>query len=172
MPAGRHFRMLSALAYDYPVDRIIAGAKFHQRLDFASVLGELLAMYLFSLGRWMSVELPDVIVPVPLHRRRWAARGFNQAAEIAAPVARQLGLSLRLDACHRIRHTLEQTSLTGSARRHNLVGAFAAPDDLTGLRLAIVDDVLTTGSTALAVAAAVKAAGARDIQIWTVARTV
>ncbi|HJP39689.1 MAG: ComF family protein [Gammaproteobacteria bacterium] len=172
VPTGRQYRMLSALAYEYPLDRIIAGAKFRQRLDFSAVLGELLAMYLCSQGRWMSVDLPDAIVPVPLHRRRWAARGFNQAAEIAAPVARQLGLSLRLDACHRVRHTSEQTTLSGSARRRNLVGAFAASVDLAGLRIAVVDDVLTTGATALAVATALKAAGARDTQIWTVARTV
>lgn len=164
-------RTLSALVYEYPVDRIIAGVKFRQRLDFATVLGELLGFYLCSPDGLLSCELPDVVVPVPLHRRRLAARGFNQAAEIAAPAAARLGLPLLIDGCARVRHTIEQMSLTGTARRRNLVGAFVAPSDLEGLRVAIVDDVLTTGTTARAVAAAVMDAGARDTQIWTVART-
>ena len=164
--------MLSALVYEYPLDRIIAGAKFRQRLDFAAALGGLLGEYLCGPAGVTPGEYPDVIVPVPLHRRRLAARGFNQAAEIAAPVAQRLGLPLRIDACARVRHTLEQSSLTGRARRRNLVGAFVARPDLAGLRIAIVDDVLTTGTTVTAVAAAVREAGARGTQIWTVARTV
>jgi ComF family protein len=161
----------SALVYEYPLDRIIAGAKFRQRLDFAAALGGLLADYLCGPAGVLPDEFPDVIVPVPLHRRRLAARGFNQAAEIATPVAQRFGLPLRLDVCARVRHTIEQTLLTGHARRRNLVGAFIARRELEGLRVAIVDDVLTTGSTARAVATAIMAAGARSTQIWTVART-
>jgi len=163
--------MRSALVYEYPLDQIIAGAKFHQRLDFAAALGELLGICLCGPVGLSSAERPEVIVPVPLHRRRLAARGFNQAAEIAQPVSRRLGLPLRPDACVRVRHTIEQSSLTGRARRRNLVGAFIAGNELAGLRVAIIDDVLTTGSTVRAVAAAVLAAGAADVQVWTVART-
>jgi len=170
-PAGDSFRMLSALVYEYPVDRVIAGAKFRQRLDFAAMLGGLLGEYLCGPAGLSSAERPDFIVPVPLHRRRLAARGFNQAAEIATPVAQRLGLPLRTDACTRVRHTVEQMSLTGRARRRNLVGAFAVQCDLTGLRVAIIDDVLTTGTTARAVATAIMQSGAREAQIWTVART-
>jgi len=164
-------RVRSALVYEYPLDRIIVGAKFRQRLDFAAALGGLLGDYLCGPAGMLPAEYPDVIVPVPLHRRRLAARGFNQAAEIAAPVAQRFGLPLRLDVCVRVRHTIEQTSLTGHARRRNLVGAFVARRELNGLRVAVVDDVLTTGSTARAVATAVMEAGARSTQIWTVART-
>jgi len=168
-------RVLSALHYEYPVDRMIAGAKFRQRLDLAAALGGLLSVYLRDYpggpGRQLADELPDVIVPVPLHRRRLAVRGFNQAEEIAAPVAECFGLPLRIDACTRIRHTNEQTSLTGRARRRNLRAAFVGGRHLDGLRIAIVDDVLTTGTTACAVAAALRMAGASDTQIWTVART-
>jgi len=171
MPTGGSLCMRSALVYEYPVDRIIAAAKFRQRLDFAAALGGLLGEYLCGAVGLSPVALPDVVMPVPLHQRRLAARGFNQAAEIAAPVAECLGLLLRTDACTRIWHTIEQTSLTGRARRRNLVGAFVARRDLAGLRVAIVDDVLTTGTTVRAVAAAVMDAGARDTQIWTVART-
>ncbi len=168
---GAGFRMLSALIYEYPVNRIIAGAKFRQRLDFAALLGDLLGDYLCGPAGLSAAERPDLIVPVPLHRRRLATRGFNQAAEIAAPVGRRLELPLRADACSRLRHTIEQRSLTGRARRRNLVGAFEVQCDLTGLRVAIVDDVFTTGTTARAVAAAIMQSGAHEAQIWTVART-
>jgi ComF family protein len=171
MPTGGSLRVRSALVYEYPVDRIIAGAKFRQRLDFAAALGGLLGRYLCGPAGLSAAELPDVVIPVPLHRRRLATRGFNQAAEIAAPVAERLGLLLCIDACTRVRHTIEQTSLTGRARRRNLVGAFVARHNLAGLRVAIVDDVLTTGTTVRAVAAAVMKTGARDTQIWTVTRT-
>jgi len=171
MTADARLRMRSALVYEYPLERIIAGAKFHQRLDFAVALGELLGVYLNGPTGLSPAERPEVIVPVPLHRRRLAARGFNQAAEIAQPVSRRLGLPLCPDACVRVRHTIEQSSLTGRARRRNLVGAFKAGGELAGLRVAIVDDVLTTGSTVQAMAAAVLEAGAGDVQVWTVART-
>jgi ComF family protein len=170
-PAGPDLHIRSALIYAYPLDRIIAGAKFHQRLDFAAALGGLLGDYLCRPAAVVSGEFPDVIVPVPLHRRRLAARGFNQAAEIAAPVARRLGVPLHIDGCARVRHTIEQSSLTGRARRRNLIGAFVARSDLAGMHVAIVDDVLTTGTTVAAVAAAVFKAGARKVNIWTVART-
>jgi len=169
--AGPDLQVRSALIYTYPLDRIIAGAKFHQRLDFAAVLGGLLGDYLCRPAAVVSGEVPDVIVPVPLHRRRLAARGFNQAAEIAAPLAQRLGVPLNLDGCVRVRHTIEQSSLTGHARRRNLIGAFVAQSDLAGMRVAIVDDVLTTGTTVAAVAAAVLQAGACKVNIWTVART-
>jgi len=171
MTADARLRMRSALVYEYPLERIIAGAKFHQRLNFAVALGELLGVYLNGPTGLSPAERPEVIVPVPLHRRRLAARGFNQAAEIAQPVSRRLGLPLCPDACVRVRHTIEQSSLTGRARRRNLVGAFKAGGELAGLRVAIVDDVLTTGSTVQAMAAAVLEAGAGDVQVWTVART-
>lgn len=171
--SGGSLRVLSALVYEYPVDRIIAGAKFRQRLDFAVALGELLGAYLCGSAELLStIDRPDVVVPVPLHRRRLAARGFNQAAEIAAPVAACLGLPLHTEWCVRVRHTPEQTSLTGRARRQNLAGAFVARCDLEGLRVAIVDDVFTTGATGRAVAAAMMDCGAGDTQIWTVARTI
>lgn len=171
MPTGDCRRILSALDYAYPVDRIIGGAKFRQRLDFAATLGDLLGAFLCGPAGPGAADLPDVIIPVPLHRRRLAARGFNQAAEIAGPVAQRLDLPLRIDACTRIRHTIEQTSMTGRDRRRNLNGAFVAHRQLKGLSAAIVDDVLTTGTTVRAVASAVRKAGAREVQVWTVARS-
>ena len=165
-------RIVSALVYEYPVDRLIAIAKFQGRVDSANALGELLASHLLGGLRSGDIVKPDFILPVPLHARRLAQRGFNQATEIARALTRSLNIPMRSTACRRIRHTVEQTRVDAAARAKNTRGAFRAIQNLSGKKVAVIDDVITTGSTALSVAGALHEAGARHIQIWTVARTV
>ena len=165
-------QVASALVYEYPVDRLIAAAKFHGRLEIACALGELLGIWLRRHHTEAHFDMPDVIIPVPLHRRRLASRGFNQALEIANPVGRMLGLTVERRACQRVRDTVAQTTLTGRTRRRNVRGAFRANAQVAGLCVAMVDDVLTTGSTLAALGAALRAAGARSVQAWSVARSV
>jgi ComF family protein len=116
--------------------------------------------------------LPDLILPVPLHRRRTAQRGFNQAAEIARPLASALQVPLCLDGCRRVRDTSEQTRLDAAARLKNTRNAFRASEEMAAKHIVVVDDVITTGSTVQSMVVALRDAGAREIQIWTVARTV
>jgi ComF family protein len=163
-------RVSSALVYEYPVDSLITRAKFQARMDAARTLGELLAEYLLRQMAQGMLDPPDYILPVPLHRKRLARRGFNQALEIAGPVAERLGLSVRPGICHRTRHTLEQTTLAGGARLRNTRDAFRARGDLSGCHIAIIDDVVTTGSTVAAIAEALRAKRADRIQVWTTAR--
>jgi ComF family protein len=167
--------VLSALRYEYPVDQMIAMAKFGRRVDAARSLGECLSLYLrsrMSAPGWRHSHGIDGIVPVPLHHSRLADRGFNQALEIASPVAEELGLPLLVSACRRIRNTREQTSLARAARTRNMRNAFRATNEVAGRRIAVIDDVLTTGSTADAVACALRAEGAARVVVWSVARTV
>lgn len=166
--SNRPDRLVAALAYEFPVDRMVTGAKFHGQLHFAQALGELLARALIA-GR-TPAELPQLLIPVPLHRRRLAGRGYNQALEIARPVARTLGLKLVPTACERIRPTAEQTGLSAAGRRRNLRGAFRARELCCGRSVAVLDDVMTTGSTLAAVVAAVRAAGALTVEAWAAAR--
>ena len=162
-------RVRAALAYTWPVDRLVTGAKFHRQLHFACALGELLAT---AVGSATAVDdRPDLLVPGPLHRSRLIERGYNQALEIATPLAAALGLPLAPQLCTRVRHTPGQTGLSASARRRNLRGAFAVRGTCAGMRIAIVDDVVTTGSTATALARALLAAGAARVEVWAVART-
>lgn len=159
-------RVHAALSYEYPVDRMIAAAKFHGRLHFAAALGELLACSLPAAGP----DEPELILPVPLHRQRLAERGYNQPLEIARPLAEIRALPLATGLCERRRATAEQSGLPASARRRNLRGAFVVRGCCRGLRVAIVDDVVTTGSTAAALARALRAAGAARVEVWAVAR--
>ena len=129
-----------------------------------------------SLGDFLARALPldetyDAVVPVPLHWFRRFRRGFNQAALLARQIARKRNLPV-LQVVRRVRATRTQTGLTNSKRRLNVAGAFrmrrGRPVD--GLRILLVDDVMTTGSTASACAAARKRAGAKSVTLLTVAR--
>jgi ComF family protein len=128
------------------------------------------------LAAMMSRAVPrqvafDAVVPMPLHWwRRWR-RGFNQAELLAREVARRIGLPV-LKAVRRRKLTATQTGLTSAARRRNVAGAFGvtAPQAVAGRRLLLVDDVLTTGATVNACAAALKAAGAQFVAVLTLAR--
>lgn len=119
-------------------------------------------------------ELPDLVVPIPLHPSRLRRRGFNQADLIARRIARRLGRPFAPGVLARIRDTGSQAGLSADERRRNLQGAFRAVEALPGpgLRIALVDDVLTTGGTLEAGAEALLAVGAREILALTLSATV
>lgn len=159
----------SALSYEYPVDRLVARAKFGRRAPVARALGELLA-----LKCPVPPTAPDAVVPVPLHWWRETRRGFNQAEEIGQALCAAQGWPLRTDLCRRVRPTPEQSGLGADARRANLEAAFILrrAGSAAGLQcVLVVDDVLTTGATGLAVASLFRIAGVPDVRLWTVART-
>jgi ComF family protein len=169
-PALWHFgAVASAFTYEYPVDRLIAAAKFGRQVPVARGLGELLALGMPALP-----EPPDAVVPVPLHWRREAERGFNQAEEIARALCNARQWPLRSDLCRRVRPTPEQSALGAAERRENLRGAFALRQSGSARgcrRVMVVDDVVTTGATAAAVAELFRQAGVPEVTLWTVART-
>lgn len=150
--------------YAPPVDRLIQGAKYGERLDWAALLGRRLARHIAT-----SAVAVDAIVPVPLHRSRLRERGYNQSMEIARPLAAAFGLPLRSDV-ERTRATPAQTALSREARQKNVRNAFVAKNDYTGRRVAIVDDVMTSGATVEMLARCLLKAGANEVEIWVVTR--
>jgi ComF family protein len=159
---------LVAFAYEAPVSTLIHWMKFEARLSAALTLGVLLAERIQQAMAASGATLPDAIVPVPLHASRLRARGFNQALELARPLARRLRRPLLGHACLRRRATLAQSSLDAAAdRRRNVAGAFCTAMPLTGLqRVAIVDDVITTGATLEELARTLRAAAVREVLAW------
>jgi ComF family protein len=159
--------------YAYPLDHCIRAFKFQGERAWARVLGTLLALERRRAGNVLpgAVPLPDLVVPVPLHLRRLRERGYNQSADLARFAAFSLRLPLATDALERCRATGVQSSLPAAARAANVAGAFRALRPLRGRHVALVDDVLTTGSTAAAAAAALAAAGAGSVELWVVARS-
>ena len=164
----RFHRTVAPLAYDYPVDRLLLGLKFGRRIHLARALAQAIAGNVRAQVAAGLLDMPDTLTPVPLHPRRLAERGFNQAEEIARFVGRELGLPVSSGNCRRVRHTRMQSRLSDDERLSNVAGAFecsGAPP-----RPAIVDDVVTTGATADALAGTLIGAGAEQVQVWAVAR--
>ncbi len=158
-------RSFAALAYAFPLDRLIPHLKYHGRLAVAPVLGECLARAVATAPR------PDRLIAMPLHAQRIRERGFNHASEIARETARRLGLPLDVASCRRIRDTPPQMGLKHAARQRNVRGAFACSDSVRGLHVALIDDVMTTGTSFDELAATLKRAGAREVSCWAAART-
>lgn len=157
----------SLLQYTRPADHLIQAMKFNGKLRFAKLLGELLAKALSARGL---SQLPQVILPVPLHNTRQRNRGFNQALEIARPVSKALKIPLNFKSCIRTRATIAQSTLNAKKRRANIRGAFKIVKNLNVQRVAIIDDVITTGQTVNEMARTLKQHGVDNIEVWSIAR--
>jgi ComF family protein len=156
----------AAFRYAAPVDSAIHGVKYNADFLSARWLGEALA---HSVAQ-RSAVLPELLIPVPLHAARLRRRGYNQAHELARVAAAMLGLPCPPGLARRIRATEDQIGKTAAQRRRNLRGAFTVMDAIAGCRVALVDDVMTTGSTLVELTRACRNAGARHIEVWCVAR--
>ena len=155
---------VAPLAYEFPVDVAIKALKFQRRLFYAPAFSGLLC----AASRMLPDDI-DAVLPVPLHwRRRWF-RGFNQAHEIAKPVAKKLGVPI-LSNVRRKRATPFQSGLSARERAKNLQSAFAVRGELSGEHVLIVDDVITTGATMRQLARVVKKAGATNVSALAIAR--
>ncbi|MBI3343558.1 MAG: ComF family protein [Gammaproteobacteria bacterium] len=157
---------VSLFRYAYPADHLILRLKFQAQLHLARALGELLAEHLKDQMQAM----PEIIIPVPLHRSRLRERGFNQALEIARPIARGLSIPVDYKSCERVRKTSAQSLLPAAERRKNIKGAFRVTRPIAARHVAILDDVMTTGHTVQELAATLRKAGVERIDVWVLAR--
>ena len=157
--------VIAPFVYSAPLDCYVRQLKYAGARKLGRALGLLLAARLAP-----ELRAIDALLPMPLHAQRLRERGYNQATEIARAVARLQGLPL-LQGAARLRASPPQTSLDARARYANSAGAFGAPSRLAGRRIAIIDDVITTGATVNALAEALLSAGATHVEAWAVART-
>ena len=162
-PPQAHAR--AAFVYGFPLDRLLPRAKFHGDLASTRLLAALMA------GALADAERPQALVPVPLHIGRLRERGYDQALELARPLAHRLGIPLRDDLLRRTRATAAQSRLDAGQRRRNLRGAFAVRERCElPAHVALVDDVMTTGATAHAAASTLLRAGVARVDVWVCAR--
>ena len=162
-------RARSAVVYEGAARQMALGLKFRDRTE----LGPWMARWMMRAGGELVADA-DVIVPVPLHRRRFFWRRFNQSAELARAIGVQSGKPFAPDAVIRVRPTRQQVGLGARERETNVRGAFRVPTEaeilVRGRRVLLVDDVYTTGTTVSAVTRALKRGGAADVDVLTFAR--
>ena len=163
-------RLVRIAMYQKPLSDWIHRFKFQQQYWLDKPLARLLLLSLREAKRTHGLQLPEVIMPVPLYWQRHWWRGYNQATLLARPLATWLNLPLEENAISRIRATQPQRELTAKARRHNLQNAFCYAPKKHYERVALVDDVVTTGSTINAIARVLQKQGVKEIQVWTLAR--
>jgi len=153
--------------YAAPLDQLITHLKFGRNLAAGRVLSEL---WIDAL-RAATPAQPAALIPVPLHPDRLRERGYNQALELARPLARTFAIALRDDLLVRKRATAAQSNLDAPERQRNLRGAFAVTDgSAVPAHVAVIDDVMTTGATLRECARALLQAGAERVDVWALAR--
>lgn len=170
-----HFtRAIIPLAYAHPVDHLIDRFKNHRDLAAGHALGDQIILALSDAEHRHGYQLPDIVIPAPMHwRNRWK-RGFNQSELLARQIATEFNLRY-YEACIQIKEHAPQKLLSREDRERNLRGCFVIGEharfELQGARVALVDDVVTTGATMRALAHELRKAGAAEVDIWAIART-
>ena len=162
-------RCVALYQYIPPVDQLIIDFKFNRKLLIGKVLSFLLAQHLHGL---YGDDTPDLLIPVPLHPKRLRHRGFNQALEIAEVISDRCGIPIDNRCCRRIRDTDAQRNLSARQRLRNIRKAFSLDSEIAATRVAIVDDVVTTGATVTELSNTLLKHGVEQVHVWAVARTI
>lgn len=155
--------------YSAPITQFMTRLKFHHQLVYAGLLGYFFCQHIENIW-YQHQPLPDLIIPIPLHSQRLQTRGFNQALEIARPIAKKFNLPIDKRGCIRHRATDAQSGLNAKERKKNLTHAFSTDLSYQGLSIAILDDVMTTGQTIFELASLLKQRGAKQVVAWCAAR--
>ena len=151
--------------YQSGIRDLIQNLKFHNNYKNSRLLGKLLSDSIQN-----RIELPELIIPVPLHTIRYRQRGFNQSLEIARTVSKKLSIPLDYWSCHRKKYTLQQSALSAKDRRKNIRNAFVVSRPINANHVVILDDVMTTGTTVNELAATLKKSGVSRVDVWVCAR--
>lgn len=160
-------RVWVALDYAFPIDQLVRGSKFSHQLGHLRLLAELFMNY----WRTQPVIVPDILIPVPLHAQRLRERGYNQSLELARVIGKQLGVPVDFQSVKRVKTTLAQAHLSASGRELNVDHAFDLTRPITYSKVALVDDVFTTGSTVSALSQVLRRANVAHIEVYCMART-
>lgn len=155
---------VAPLQYLIPVSTLVPRLKFHQDLAAGRLLAEIFCRLT------PQIDLPEALLPVPLHPARVRQRGFDQALELARMIAKNKSIPLRRDLLQRARNTSAQSYLDAADRRKNLANAFVASRKPMPAHVALLDDVMTTGTTVNECAKVLLKAGVKRVDIWVMAR--
>ncbi|NVK22190.1 MAG: ComF family protein [Kangiellaceae bacterium] len=161
-------RLIAAFDYHSPIDEAMSQMKFNRQLHLIKSLSYCLSQSVIMA--YKEEQLPQLILPIPLHRKRLQERGFNQSLLIAQQLQHRIGINIDAHSLTRIKNTPHQIGLKAVERRRNLKGAFQILDSLPK-HIALVDDVVTTGSTINEASKLCKKHGVERVDIWCLAKT-
>jgi len=152
--------------YEYPIDALICEMKFRQRPEIAYAL----VRELYSRQLGYPGSRPDVIIPVPMHKRRMMQRGYNQALELSRAINKYSGIPVDSRSCRRARYTVPQINVPAKQRKTNVRSVFKISGPINYRYAMIVDDVITTGSTVNEIASLLIRTGVKRVCVWALAR--
>jgi ComF family protein len=159
---------IAPLIYQDPIIGLITKLKFYNNLAAARLFAQLISDR--ALAKYSAEELPTLLIPVPLHSKRLRQRGYNQAQLIAKHIAKLTNIPVDHNLCTRVRHTSAQSKTNAFSRRSNIIGAFKLNKACIAKHVAIIDDVMTTGTTVGVLSQLLKQQGVERVSIWCVAR--
>lgn len=154
--------------YEHGIRTMVSQLKFNSRLIHARLLAELF----YTAARQQRLEPAEVLIPMPLHGRRQSQRGYNQSQLLAKAIGKHWGLPVASQYCRRTKHIPPQSGLTRKQRVKNIKGVFEIIHEVPYRHIAIIDDVMTTGSSVNELAKMFKQAGVQQVDVWCMARTV
>lgn len=163
--------LLAVSDYAPPLSLLLARFKFQRQTALAQPLAREILLRWRQIRYLPGFRQPDLLLPVPLHARRAWRRGYNQAALLARPLARWIGCDWQPQLLRRRRNTAAQSRLSARRRRRNLRGAFSCHPSVAGKHIVVLDDVITTGSTAAEISRLLHKKGAASVQVWCLCRT-
>ena len=156
---------LSLFSFESEIIRLVHQLKFHDNLAAARLFGNLIAEFMVKKS-----DKPDCLLPVPLYKKRLRQRGFNQSIEISRALGKAWDIPMENNGVKRLRETQSQTGLDAKQRRRNIRNAFEIVDSINYEHVAIVDDVVTTGSTVNELARILKRKGVKRVSVYSIAR--
>jgi len=160
-------QVISPFGYVDDMAYLIKKLKYHQKIHYADLLAKL---FIAQVKTMHNFQLPQIIMPIPMHQQRLKHRGYNQALELARIFSSYYQLPLNFSALIRSRYTHFQAEMSGSKRQQNVKNAFIIKKEIQYTHIALIDDVMTTGSTVNEVAKVLKQVGVKKVDIWTIAR--
>jgi ComF family protein len=160
-------RTIALFSYQDPIIKMVSQFKFHEKLLY----GRLFSQLLIKKIRQQQLELPELLIPIPLHSSRLRERGYNQALELAKPLAKFFHLKLNYRDLVRTRVTQQQSTIKKNDRASNVKNAFAVRQKISAKHVGLIDDVMTTGHTVNECANVLKKQGVEKVTVFAVART-
>ncbi|MCK5696762.1 MAG: ComF family protein [Gammaproteobacteria bacterium] len=160
-------QVVSPFGYTEDMAYLIKQLKYHQKIHYADLLATL---FIVQTQKMNTFQLPQIIIPVPMHHQRLKQRGYNQALELARVFSSYYQLPLDYSSLIRSRYTQLQAEMSALKRQQNIKNAFIIKKEINYTHIALIDDVMTTGSTVNEVAKVLKHQGVKKVDIWSIAR--